>query len=123
MRSTLRGMMQRLEKELDKVDLRLNRKLEKIDKDADGVVTAEELADAVQHGLREHNTAEEAAAIVARLDENRDGKVTLEELRNFIDAQRETMEELGALPPRESSEEEEGKKDKEKKKDENTNAG
>lgn len=59
----LASMLNRLELEIQSVEKRIGDKMHVLDRDSDGMVSAEEIAHVVQHVLATESTAREAKAI------------------------------------------------------------
>lgn len=59
----LASMLNRLELEIQSVEQRIGDKMHVLDRDSDGMVSAEEIAHVVQHVLATKSTATEAKAI------------------------------------------------------------
>ena len=73
MKSALSGMMKKLETHIQKTESALGDKLQRLDKDRDGVLNAEELAQAVMLVLKNHSS-EEVEELFRTLDKDNDGK-------------------------------------------------
>ncbi|CAM9669882.1 unnamed protein product [Discosporangium mesarthrocarpum] len=84
--SRLASMLDRLEQEIDSVEKRIGDKMHILDRDLDGMVTAEELAFVIQHTLSTHNTAEEAKELADLMDTDCDGQISVKELINWVKA-------------------------------------
>lgn len=67
-------MLEQLEDELEDVDKSIGDKLRVLDKDQDGIVTAEEVYDAIHNILRNNNPDEAAKSIIELLDQDKDGQ-------------------------------------------------
>lgn len=76
MMKKLDTMLSSLEIELDKIDRDVGDRLNILDRDSDGVLSAEELRDAVMTILRKNNTQEDVEWLVSRIDQNNDGQST-----------------------------------------------
>lgn len=76
MMKKLDTMLSSLEVELDKIDRDVGDRLNILDRDSDGVLSAEELRDAVMTILRKNNTQEDVEWLVSRIDQNNDGQST-----------------------------------------------
>lgn len=74
MMKRLESMLSRLEVQLDEVDRHVGDKLNVLDLDSDGVVSAEELRDAVMTILRKTISQEDVEWVISRIDEDNDGK-------------------------------------------------
>ncbi|CAI5714716.1 unnamed protein product [Hyaloperonospora brassicae] len=107
MMKKLETMLSSLEVEIEEVDRHVGDRLNILDRDSDGVLSAEELRDAVMTILRKANTQEDVEWVISQIDEDNDGKIALEELVAWIAKCRESLEATGSisLPPTESSSE------------------
>lgn len=85
----LKDLLQKLEEEAEKVNEDIGDELFVIDRDKDGVMTTEELRDAVQNVLNTHNTDAEVDAVMKLLDWDGDGEITRHELLYFAEKTRE----------------------------------
>ncbi|CAE7470058.1 unnamed protein product, partial [Symbiodinium microadriaticum] len=74
MKSALMGMMTKLEKHIHKTESMLGDTLQRLDKDRDGVLKCEELADVVINVLKNHPSSDEAVELIKVLDKDNDGK-------------------------------------------------
>lgn len=74
MKRKVSKMTAALEREMERVDSTIGKNLRLMDKDMDGVLSADELREAVKVVLATHNTDTEAQAIVDKLDRDKDGK-------------------------------------------------
>jgi len=74
MMKRLESMLSSLEVQLEEVDRHVGDKLNVLDLDSDGVLSAEELRDAVMTILRKTNTQEDVEWVISRIDEDNDGK-------------------------------------------------
>jgi len=88
-RSRLKTLLRTLEAEADAVDDEIGDKLFLIDKDKDGVISNEEMKDAIKNVLKTHNTDIAADTVVKLLDWDADGNVTKEEMQWFLKKTRE----------------------------------
>eukprot|EP00545_Synedropsis_sp_CCMP1620_P007015 CAMPEP_0119031072 /NCGR_PEP_ID=MMETSP1176-20130426/41352_1 /TAXON_ID=265551 /ORGANISM="Synedropsis recta cf, Strain CCMP1620" /LENGTH=746 /DNA_ID=CAMNT_0006987459 /DNA_START=752 /DNA_END=2990 /DNA_ORIENTATION=- len=79
------GMVDKIETQLDSVEEKIGDKLHFLDKDNDGILTLEEMADALQRVLKRDLSRDEALAIAALMDENKDGIFTVDEFKNWIE--------------------------------------
>lgn len=77
MMKKLDTMLSSLEIELDKIDRDVGDRLNILDRDSDGVLSAEELRDAVMTILRKNNTQEDVEWLVSLIDQNNDGQSKL----------------------------------------------
>lgn len=76
MMKKLEAMLSNLEVELDKVDRDVGDRLYVLDRDSDGVLSAEELRNAVMTILRKANTEEDVDWLISQIDEDKDGRST-----------------------------------------------
>lgn len=76
MMKKLEAMLSNLEVELDKVDRDVGDRLYVLDRDSDGVMSAEELRNAVMTILRKANTEEDVDWLISQIDEDKDGRST-----------------------------------------------
>ena len=74
MKSALAGMMKKLEVHINKTESVLGDKLQRLDKDRDGMLNSEELLEVVMSLLKKHPSSEEAVELVRALDKDNDGK-------------------------------------------------
>lgn len=70
-------MLSNLEVELEKVDRDVGDRLYVLDRDSDGVLSAEELRNAVLTILRKANTQEDVDYLISQIDQDKDGQSTL----------------------------------------------
>jgi LETM1 and EF-hand domain-containing protein 1 len=73
MMKKLDNMLSSLEVELEKIDRDVGDRLNILDKDSDGVLSADELKHAVMTILRKTNTEEDVEWLISQIDENNDG--------------------------------------------------
>ncbi|RLN69370.1 hypothetical protein BBJ29_000239 [Phytophthora kernoviae] len=97
MMKKLESMLSNLEVEIEAVDRHVGDRLNILDRDSDGVLTAEELRDAVMTILRKANTQEDVEWVISLIDEDSDGKIALEELVAWIAKCRESLEATGRI--------------------------
>lgn len=76
MMKKLETMLSTLEDELEKVDRDVGDRLYVLDRDSDGVLSAEELRNAVLTILRKANTQEDVDYLISQIDEDKDGQST-----------------------------------------------
>lgn len=74
MKSALAGMIKKLEVQINKTESVLGDKLQRLDKDRDGMLNSEELLEVVMSLLKKHPSSEEAVELVRALDKDNDGK-------------------------------------------------
>ncbi|RLN48679.1 hypothetical protein BBJ28_00009543 [Nothophytophthora sp. Chile5] len=116
MMKKLESMLTNLEVEIEEVDRHVGDRLNILDRDSDGVLSAEELRDAVMTILRKANTQEDVEWVISLIDEDNDGKstvpllgcggvdVALEELVAWIAKCRESLEATGRIALEEPAE-------------------
>mmetsp|Transcript_22604 Transcript_22604/g.33054 ORF Transcript_22604/g.33054 Transcript_22604/m.33054 type:complete len:821 (+) Transcript_22604:110-2572(+) len=92
MKSALNGMMKKLEYHITQTENALGDKLQRLDKDRDGVLNSEELTDAVVKVLRKHSGSDEAHELVKLLDKDNDGKVSVQELLDYVESRKNMAE-------------------------------
>ncbi|CBJ30050.1 conserved unknown protein [Ectocarpus siliculosus] len=80
----LASMLNRLELEIQSVEQRIGDKMHVLDRDSDGMVSAEEIAHVVQHVLATKSTAMEAKAIAEDMDTDSDGQISVAELIAWV---------------------------------------
>ncbi|KAJ0406082.1 hypothetical protein ATCC90586_005906 [Pythium insidiosum] len=97
MMKKLDSMLSTLEMELDKVDREVGDRLNVLDLDTDGVLSAEEIKHAVMTILRKANTEEDVEWLISQIDKDKDGMISLEELVSWIDKCRELLEATGEI--------------------------
>eukprot|EP00644_Phytophthora_capsici_P006200 jgi/Phyca11/535137/estExt2_fgenesh1_pg.C_PHYCAscaffold_320044 len=101
MMKKLESMLSNLEVEIEEVDRHVGDRLNILDRDSDGVLSAEELRDAVMTILRKANTQEDVEWVISLIDEDNDGKIALEELVAWIAKCRESLEATGRIAVKE----------------------
>uniref|UniRef100_A0AAV1T6K2 Mitochondrial proton/calcium exchanger protein n=1 Tax=Peronospora matthiolae TaxID=2874970 RepID=A0AAV1T6K2_9STRA len=97
MMKKLESMLSNLEVEIEEVDRHVGDRLNILDRDSDGVLSAEELRDAVMTILRKANTQEDVEWVISHIDEDNDGKIALEELVAWVAKCRESLEATGSI--------------------------
>lgn len=87
LKSKLASMLSDIEKELQSVksNVDLKRALDRVDKNKDGVVTAEEIDQALRTIVAQSQTHEAAAALIKYLDTDKDGSIAVSQLQRFLD--------------------------------------
>ncbi|CAM9377456.1 unnamed protein product [Ectocarpus fasciculatus] len=80
----LASMLNRLELEIQSVEQRIGDKMHVLDRDSDGMVSAEEIAHVVQHVLATKSTEMEAKAIAEDMDTDSDGQISVAELIAWV---------------------------------------
>nr|BAK02432.1 predicted protein [Hordeum vulgare subsp. vulgare] len=84
LRDRLSVMVTKLEEEVETVENAVGMKLNVLDKDKDGVISVDELADALNL-MRDKLSPEKVNEIISKVDRDHDGKISLEELIAFVD--------------------------------------
>lgn len=84
LQSKIDSMVSKIEMQLSDVEAKIGSKLHLLDKDMDGIMSKEELADALTRVLKRKLTDEEAIALADKIDEDADGIVMVEELLTWI---------------------------------------
>ena len=77
-------MVGKIETQLTDVEIKIGDKFHLLDKDGDGVLTMEEMAQVLQTVLKRELTAEEAIAIAEDMDNNKDGVFSIAELAQLL---------------------------------------
>uniref|UniRef100_A0A7R9WTH3 EF-hand domain-containing protein n=1 Tax=Craspedostauros australis TaxID=1486917 RepID=A0A7R9WTH3_9STRA len=85
LRQRIESMVDKIEVQLSAVKIKIGDKLHFLDKDMDGILSREEMADCLQQVLKREITLEEAMEIAAEMDENKDGLFTVGELIQWIE--------------------------------------
>jgi len=85
LKKRVESMVDKLEVQLSETKIKIGDKLHYLDKDGDGVLNKEEMAEALQQVLKRKISFEEAMEIADEMDENQDGVFTVEELIRWID--------------------------------------
>ncbi|TMW64816.1 hypothetical protein Poli38472_008983 [Pythium oligandrum] len=91
-------MLSNLEVELEKVDRDVGDRLNILDRDSDGMLTAEEFKTAVMTILRKTNTEEDVEWVISQIDHDQDGRIALEELMAWVEKCRDVLEATGQIP-------------------------
>ena len=92
LKSRVETMVGKIETQLSDVEVRIGSKFHLLDKDGDGVLTMEEMAQVLQTVLKRELTPEEAMAIASDIDQNKDGVFSIHELAQW--AERATIVQL-----------------------------
>lgn len=83
LKSRVESMVGKIESRLSDVEVKIGDKFHLLDKDGDGVLTMEEMAQVLQTVLKRELTAEEAMAIASDMDQNKDGVFSIAELAQW----------------------------------------
>eukprot|EP00571_Detonula_confervacea_P010644 CAMPEP_0172306976 /NCGR_PEP_ID=MMETSP1058-20130122/7927_1 /TAXON_ID=83371 /ORGANISM="Detonula confervacea, Strain CCMP 353" /LENGTH=721 /DNA_ID=CAMNT_0013019031 /DNA_START=532 /DNA_END=2697 /DNA_ORIENTATION=- len=85
LKSRVESMVGKIETQLSDVEVKIGNKFHLLDKDGDGVLTMEEMAQVLQTVLKRELTAEEAMAIATDMDQNKDGVFSIAELAQWAE--------------------------------------
>jgi len=85
LKSRVESMVGKIETQLSDVEVKIGNKFHLLDKDGDGVLTMEEMAQVLQTVLKRELTAEEATAIATDIDQNKDGVFSIAELAQWAE--------------------------------------
>ena len=85
LKSKVESMVGKIEAQLSHVEVKIGSKFHLLDKDGDGVLTMEEMAQVLQTVLKRELTAEEAVAIAEDMDHNKDGVFSIAELAQWAE--------------------------------------
>lgn len=85
LKKRLESMVDKIELQLSDAEAKIGNKLHILDKDADGVLSREEMAECLHLVLKREITLEEAMEIADEIDENKDGVFTVQELITWIE--------------------------------------
>mmetsp|Transcript_13323 Transcript_13323/g.26752 ORF Transcript_13323/g.26752 Transcript_13323/m.26752 type:complete len:935 (-) Transcript_13323:2303-5107(-) len=86
LKSKVESMVGKIESQLSDVEVKIGNKFHLLDKDMDGVLTMEEMAQVLQTVLKRELTFEEAMAIAADMDQNKDGVFDLTEFAQWAES-------------------------------------
>lgn len=85
LKTRVESMVGKIETQLSDVEVKIGNKFHLLDKDGDGVLTMEEMAQVLQTVLKRELTAEEAMAIATDMDQNKDGVFSIAELAQWAE--------------------------------------
>ncbi len=85
LKSRVESMVGKIESRLSDIEVKIGNKFHLLDKDGDGVLTMEEMAQVLQTVLKRELTAEEAMAIASDMDQNKDGVFSIAELAQWAE--------------------------------------
>jgi len=85
LQARVQSMVGKIETQLSDVEVKIGDKFHLLDKDGDGVLTMEEMAQVLQTVLKRELTAEEAMAIAEDMDTNKDGVFSIAELAQWAE--------------------------------------
>lgn len=83
LKGRIESMVGKIETHLSDVEVKIGNKFHLLDKDMDGVLTKEEMAEVLQTVLKRELTLDEAMAIAQDMDTNEDGVFSLSELQQW----------------------------------------
>lgn len=86
LKSRVESMVGKIETQLSDVEVKIGNKFHLLDKDLDGVLTMEEMAEVLQTVLKRTLTNEEAMAIAQDMDTNKDGVFSIQELAHWAES-------------------------------------
>ena len=85
LKTRVESMVGKIETQLSDVEVKIGNKFHLLDKDMDGVLTMEEMAQVLQTVLKRDLTAEEALAIALDIDQNKDGVFSIAEFAQWAE--------------------------------------
>lgn len=85
LKKRIESMVDKIEVQLSDVQVKIGDKLHVLDKDMDGILSVEEIAEALQLVLKREITSEEAMEIAKQIDDNKDGVFTVQELIQWVE--------------------------------------
>jgi len=85
LKKRIESMVDKIEVQLSELQVKIGDKFHLLDKDMDGILSREEMADVLQQVFKRKITLEEAMEIAAEIDGNHDGVFTVEELIKWIE--------------------------------------
>ena len=85
LKSRVESMVGKIESRLSDIEVKIGNKFHLLDKDGDGVLTMEEMAQVLQTVLKRELTSEEAMAIASDMDQNKDGVFSIAELAQWAE--------------------------------------
>uniref|UniRef100_A0A7S0EE73 Mitochondrial proton/calcium exchanger protein n=1 Tax=Hanusia phi TaxID=3032 RepID=A0A7S0EE73_9CRYP len=95
LRDRVQAMMRTLDHDISRVGHEIGDKFYLIDRDGDGIISEDELKDAIQAVLKKKLNSEELAAVIAFLDVSRDGKIDMLDVQkiahSFANARHELL--------------------------------
>ena len=87
LKGRVESMVGKIETQLTDVESKIGDKFHLLDKDGDGVLTMEEMAQVLQTVLKRELTSEEAVAIAEDMDQDRDGFFSVAELAQWCESE------------------------------------
>lgn len=94
--SRLDSMISRIEKRIEVYDVQIGDKLRILDQDQDGILSDEEVRQAIKVVLKEYNTDEEVNEVMQRLlveVQSKDGRISVEQLKQLAEAYRKAQQD------------------------------
>eukprot|EP00594_Rhizosolenia_setigera_P018174 CAMPEP_0178967436 /NCGR_PEP_ID=MMETSP0789-20121207/17592_1 /TAXON_ID=3005 /ORGANISM="Rhizosolenia setigera, Strain CCMP 1694" /LENGTH=1076 /DNA_ID=CAMNT_0020653043 /DNA_START=415 /DNA_END=3641 /DNA_ORIENTATION=+ len=85
LKTKLDSMLGKIELQLSEAEEKIGDKLHLLDKDNDGILSNEELAQVLQKVFKREITPEEALGLVEEIDDNQDGILSVTELMSWIE--------------------------------------
>lgn len=85
LKKRVESMVDKIEVQLSDVQVKIGDKLHVLDKDMDGILSVEEIAEALQQVMKRKITFEEALEIAQQMDANKDGDLTVQELVHWVE--------------------------------------
>ncbi len=85
LKKRIESMVDKIEVQLSETEVKIGDKLHYLDKDKDGILSQDELAEVLQQVLKRNISLEEARQLAKNMDENSDGIFTVQELIQWID--------------------------------------
>eukprot|EP00980_Cylindrotheca_fusiformis_P004018 scaffold880_cov132-Cylindrotheca_fusiformis.AAC.14 len=85
LKKRIENMVDKIEVQLSDAELKIGDKLHLLDKDMDGLLSKEEIAESLQQALKRKISKEEAMELVSDMDKDGDGVLTVQELIKWID--------------------------------------
>lgn len=85
LKKRIESMVDKIEVQMSDVEVKIGDKLHVLDKDMDGILSVEEVAEALQQVLKRKITKEEAMEIAQQMDANKDGDLSVQELMEWVE--------------------------------------
>jgi len=120
LKKRIESMVDKIETQISDIEIKIGDKMHYLDKDMDGILSREEMADVLVQVLKKDLSFEEALEIADEMDENKDGVFTVQELIQWIETNQLVKfesegrdAEMDKIMESHSNEKEEAKKEKE----------
>jgi len=120
LKKRIESMVDKIETQISDIEVKIGDKMHYLDKDMDGILSREEMADVLVQVLKKDLSFEEALEIADEMDENKDGVFTVQELIQWIETNQLVKfesegrdAEMDKIMESHSNEKEEAKKEKE----------